>query len=284
MTNLTPSLDQPVDTSTKLQEAIRKLQEAETVFLLAGAGLSAEMGIQTYWEGSDSSYGSQETVHGYTALQHSDANLWMSDTASQIEYFSEKYKTFAAVDITKGVYRELLDILVNKDYFCLTSNVDSAFYYHGFDSNKMYEVHGSYRKSQCLIDPLHGVYDTAENGIGLCPICTMPTRPNALFFNDYAFNPEISFHQQEAFNRFLETEESKNSKTVILELGVGSTIPRLRQTGNRLYRDLKTADYIHVNIEEKPEFLFGESCDSTGEEIWVQSGAAKFLDSYRNNA
>ena len=48
-------------------------------------------------------------------------------------------------------YYHLLKNLNNKyDYFVCTSNVDGYFFRAGYDSNKIYEVHGSVNNLQCM--------------------------------------------------------------------------------------------------------------------------------------
>lgn len=254
------------------------VKQADTVFILAGAGLSADVGIPTYWS-ENGSYGEATSQHGYTALQHADASLWWHDTTSQIEYYAEKRANLASIDFADSIYGCLLEALANKDYFCVTSNIDSGFYRAGFDEEKLFEVHGSYRNSQCVMDPIHGIFPAVDGETLGCPVCSMPTRPNALFFNDESFNPEIMHKQQDRFNQFIEKVEkvASKSKVAVLEFGVGTTVPRIRQMGNRLYRDLETADYLHVNIEPKPEFLFGEACSFPNKEQWVQMSATDFI-------
>lgn len=262
----------------QLQQAAEIVKNADTLFILAGAGLSAEVGIPTYWtEGG--SYGDTKSKYGYTALQHSDASLWMQDTQSQIDYFAEKRSAFDAINFEDSVYQTLLEAVTGKDYFCVTSNVDSAFYRAGFDEEKLLEVHGNHRNCQCVMDPGHGLFPSVSGEIVVCTVCSMPTRPNVMFFNDVAFNPLFLYEQQHRFNLFVDEVEhqTKYRKVAILELGVGSTVPRVRQTGNRLYRDLATADYLHVNVEPEPEFLFGEACAFENKEQWLQMSAKDFI-------
>lgn len=265
----------------ELQKAADIVKAADTLFILAGAGLSAEVGIPTYWS-ENGSYGEMKSKQGYTALQHSDASLWMKDTVSQIEYFQEKQAVLAATNFEGSVYATLLDAVAEKDYFCVTSNVDSAFHRVGFGEEKIFEVHGSYRQCQCIMDPGHGLFPSMSGGSATCSVCSMPTRPNALFFNDNAFNPLSLYDQQYRFNRFVDEVEEKLAKdrghrVAMLELGVGSTVPRVRQIGNRLYRDLASADYLHVNVEPQPEFLFGEACSFENKEKWLQMTAKDLI-------
>lgn len=267
-----------ISIESQLTHAAGIVKHADTVIILAGAGMSAEVGIPTYWVGADATYGGEKSEQGYTALQHGDASLWIQDTGAQIEYFTKKQEAFASIDFSASIYRTLLNAVADKDYFCVTSNVDSGFIRAGFDSERLFEIHGSYRNCQCIMDPIHGIFESVDDGNLACPVCAMPTRPNALFFNDSFFNPESMFKQQDRFNRFLEIKEDTPGNIAIVEFGVGSTIPRVRQIGNRLYRDLKCADFIHVNLEPEPEFLFGESCNFENKEQWLQMGASAFIE------
>ena len=265
---------------SKMANTLDIIRQADTLFILAGAGLSTEVGIPTYWTSDEGVYGGGETEHGYTPLQHADASLWMQDTGAQIEYFAEKRKQFASVDFPASIYGTLLEKVQGRNYFCVTSNVDSGFFRAGFDEKRLYEVHGSHRSCQCVMDAAHGVFPSAVEVTLTCPVCGMPTRPNVLFFNDTEFNPEILYGQQALFNQFLDASEqdgSEQGRVAILELGVGNTVPRIRQVGNRLYRDYMTADYIHVNLEPEPEFLFGGSCSFENKEQWLQMRAADFI-------
>lgn len=256
--------------------ALEAVRGATTVFILAGAGLSSEAGIPTYWS-ENGLYGDETSTHGYTALQHSNATLWVQDTGAQIDYYEMKRAQLSAIDFKSSIYGTLYDAVKNKNYFCVTSNVDSGFIRAGFEDERVFEVHGSHRNCQCIMDPTHGIFPSVNDGTLSCLVCAMPTRPNVLFFFDNVFNPAIVNEQQDRFHEFLDVSENHTGGTVILELGVGSTIPRIRQIGNRLYRDHKTADYLHVNLEPQPEFLYGEACNFENKEQWLQMRAADFI-------
>lgn len=264
----------------QFSSALEAIRQADTLFILAGAGLSTEVGVPTYWTEEDGVYGGGKTKHGYTPLEHADASLWLQDTGAQIKYFADKRKQFDAIDFSASIYGTLLDKVKDKSYFCVTSNVDSGFYRAGFDDKRLYEVHGSHRACQCIMDGGHGVFPALVDGTLACPVCTLPTRPNVLFFNDNEFNPEILWGQQVQFNAFLDASEQKASTkgpVAILELGVGVTVPRVRQMGNRLYRDYEGVDYIHVNLESEPEFLFGQACSFENKERWLQMRSSEFI-------
>lgn len=261
---------------SRLNDSLDIIRQADILFILAGAGLSTEVGVPTYWTEENGVYGGGKTKHGYTPMEHADASLWLQDTGAQIEYFADKRKQFASIDFPASIYGTLLEKVGGKNYFCVTSNVDSGFYRAGFDEKRLYEVHGSHRACQCVMDAVHGVFPSVDEGTRTCLVCGMPTRPNVLFFNDHEFNPEILYGQQTRFNTFLDA--SVQGTVAILELGVGSTVPRVRQLANRLYRDYAGPDYIHVNLEPEPEFLFAEACSFENKEQWIQMRASEFIE------
>jgi NAD-dependent SIR2 family protein deacetylase len=47
------------------------------------------------------------------------------------------------------LYTELYDIVKNKEYFVLTTNVDHQFYKAGFDEKRIFATQGDYGKIQC---------------------------------------------------------------------------------------------------------------------------------------
>ena len=66
------------------------------------------------------------------------------------------------MDAPKPVYRELYDLVKEKDYFVLTTNVDHCFQKAGFDRRRLFYTQGDYGLFQCS-DPCHKeTYDNAE--------------------------------------------------------------------------------------------------------------------------
>ncbi len=61
------------------------------------------------------------------------------------------------------VHERLLDLVKQKDYFVITTNVDALFERHGFDPDRIYTPQGDYARMQCLVP---------------CSDATWPTRPD----------------------------------------------------------------------------------------------------------
>ena len=118
------------------------LTGSEAVLIYAGAGMSVGLGMKTYWSGSHSSYGSEESIYGFTAFEHASAALWKSHPEQQRAYYRDRLEEFnnKLEHSTENVYTRLLDWLnrAGKEYFVVTSNIDNAFIHYGFDPNRIY--------------------------------------------------------------------------------------------------------------------------------------------------
>lgn len=223
-----------------VEEAKKVLGEAEKIIVFAGAGMSADVGVPVYWSGDDSKYGSNVTSYGYTHLEHAFMNLWSVAPEAQAQYFKDAWSEMMATSFAcpTSPYSTLLNWLhgCGKEYFVVTTNVDNGFRFAGFDEKKIYEVHGSYRNSQCL-QFNHGVFPTQEpnEGITLCPVCQSLARPNVLFFNDPFFNDLLLKKEHKRFQKFTHPiDVGVSEKYAVLEIGVGTKIARLRNATNEL--------------------------------------------------
>lgn len=53
------------------------------------------------------------------------------------------------MDAPKPVYRQILELVKNKDYFVITTNVDHCFQKAGFDKKRLFYTQGDYGLFQC---------------------------------------------------------------------------------------------------------------------------------------
>ncbi len=124
-------------------------------------------------------------------------------------------------------------------YFVVTSNVDGQFQKAGFDSEWIWEIHGSIHRLQCMAgcgahlwsaDSLQVTVDPAKllvtSELPTCPGCGELARPNILMFGDRGWLSDASDKQESAFERWLGTLHDK--RLVIIECGAGTAIPSIR--------------------------------------------------------
>ena len=135
-------------------------------------------------------------------------------------------------------YLDLLELVADKDYFVLTTNVDHQFQRAGFDRHRLFYTQGDYGLFQCS-EPCHDrTYDNEEmvrqmaaeqvrmkiptELIPKCPICGKPMTTNLRC--DDKFVEDKGWHMAaERYAQFLKRHEQLH--ILFLELGVGGNTP-----------------------------------------------------------
>lgn len=201
--------------------------------------MSQDLGVATYWTGTHTQYAGKMSPYGFTDYEHAQGAMWGTHRAEQIAFYNSTLHSLIHTEVNTPTspYQVLFDYIqqTGKQYFIMTSNVDAAFARTGFLPDRIYEIHGSRLKSQCLdFNQEHGVFDTdLKTGKPTpCPTCQGDTRPNCLFFVDFEFNPTINRKQQDAYAAYKRTLTSP--KTVAIEIGAGTTIATIRNESLRL--------------------------------------------------
>ena len=163
------------------------------------------------------------------------------------------------------VYRDLLAILGDKDYFVLTSNIDRQFVKAGFREDRVFEAQGSFTDLQCSIPCRQTVWDGTAvferiyahtdrttytcptEDIPVCPFCGAPVVQNGRDGTD-RFVRMPAMRLQKPFEEFV--EEAKNCRTVFLELGAGFNSPgMIRHPFQRLTYLYPQAMLIRCNLD-----------------------------------
>ena len=135
-------------------------------------------------------------------------------------------------------YMDLLNIIKEKDYFVLTTNVDHQFQLAGFDKKRLFYTQGDYGLWQCSKACHNKTYDNKETVYNMvseqkdmkiptelipkCPVCgapmTMNLRCDNFFVQDKGWYAAAG--RYEDFIR-----RHKNLHILFLELGVGANTP-----------------------------------------------------------
>ena len=142
----------------KLQEA---LQQADAVIIGAGAGLSTSAGFtydgerfQRYCSDFEAKYGFHDMYSGGFYPFETLEEHW---TYWSRFIFLNRYS-----DPPKPVYQKLLQLVKDKDYFVLTTNVDHCFQKAGFDKHRLFYTQGDYGLWQCSKPCHHKTYDNQD--------------------------------------------------------------------------------------------------------------------------
>ena len=232
----------PITRSTEnCSEAIERLRAAldaaDAVVIGAGAGLSTSAGFvyagerfQKYFADFAEKYGFRDMYSGGFYPYSTPEEHWA--------YWSRYIYINRYMDAPKPVYSRLLELVKDKDYFVITTNVDHCFQKAGFDKKRLFYTQGDYGLFQCS-EPCRS--ETFDNEAAIrqmweqqrdmrvpsalvpaCPHCGKPLTMNLRA--DDKFVEDAGWHQAaERYSNFLRTRG--NTRVLFLELGVGYNTP-----------------------------------------------------------
>ena len=270
-------------------EEIIKLHEildsAECVVVGAGAGLSASAGF-SYSGGRFKKYFSDFEAKYHFHDMYSGGFADFSSLEENWAYWSRFIYINRYMDAPLPVYEKLLELVLGKDYFAITTNVDHCFQKAGFDKKRLFYTQGDYGLFQCCVPCHKKTYDNEEivrkmlisQGFGFkdsenrkdgeiifpenplkmeipselvphCPVCGKPMSMNLRC--DGTFVEDDGWH--EAAKRYQDfLEKHKNARTLFLELGVGENTPGIIKYPfwNLTYKN-KNAFYASLNMEKE---------------------------------
>ena len=266
------------DGVNKLRKA---LQEAEAIVIGAGAGLSTSAGFrysgdrfERYFKDFIQKYHFTDMYSGgFQVLQLAPEIMWA--------YWSRHIYINRYMNAPKPVYEKLLNLVAEKDYFVITTNVDHCFQKAGFDKKRLFYTQGDYGLFQCSKPCHQKTYDNEEmvrkmlaaqgfeigenreliiptNGeikmtvpkelFPVCPECGEPLTMNLR--SDDTFVEDEGWHQAaERYQEFLRRHD--RSKTLFLELGVGGNTPVIIKIPFlRMTMEWRDATYACLNYGE----------------------------------
>jgi NAD-dependent SIR2 family protein deacetylase len=244
----------------KPEEQINRLREAlttaDTVIIGAGAGLSTSAGFiytgerfQNYFYDFSQKYGFEDMYSGGFYPYDTFEEHWA--------YWSRYIYINRYMNPPKPVYDQLFQLVKDKDYFVLTTNVDHCFQKAGFDKKRMFYTQGDYGLFQCS-QPCHQeTYDNEEmvrqmvesqgfviaedgtltvpEGVTLkmtipselvphCPKCGKPMSMNLRADNTFVEDEGWHIHAG-YYSEFLRRHQY--TKVLFLELAVGYNTPSI---------------------------------------------------------
>lgn len=164
----------------------------------------------------------------------------------------------------KPVYEELFELVKDKDYFVLTTNVDHQFQLAGFDKKRLFYTQGDYGLWQCSKPCCQKTYDNEEivrrmaadqkdmriptELVPLCPICGEPMTMNLRCDNTFV-QDDGWYEAAHRYEDFMHRHQGM--KILFLELGVGGNTPVIIKYPFWKYtHQNKKASYACINMNE----------------------------------
>lgn len=263
-------------------ELKQKIAQADAVIIGAGAGLSTAAGFaytgdrfEKYFADFGQKYGFRDMYSGGFYPYGTKEEFWA--------YWSRYIWINRYMDAPKKTYHNLFQMVKDKDYFVLTTNVDHCFQKAGFDKKRIFYTQGDYGLFQCTkpcckqtwdnegsirrmilaqgfeIDERHELIlpegKTAAMTIpsellSVCPNCGRPLTMNLR--SDDRFVEDAGW-QKAAVEYEKWVTSHQNMKTIWFEIGVGYNTPGIIKYNfwQQVYRNEQAA-YVCLNYEEQP--------------------------------
>ena len=239
--------------SDKILQIKEKIEEADAIIIGAGAGFSTSAGFVYNGERFDKYFSDFRKKYGFSDM-YSGGFYPYKTLEKHWGYWCRYIYINRYTDAPKPVYQNLHDLVKEKDYFVLTTNVDHCFQKAGFDKSRIFYTQGDYGLFQCS-EPCHketydneeaikkmvlsqgfqikdGELQKPEDGeikltvpTGLIPYCPRCGKPMSMNLrSDQTFVEDEGWHwAAERYEKFI--QDHKKQKIVFLELGVGYNTP-----------------------------------------------------------
>lgn len=225
------------DCSKQIERLKAALDNADTVVIGAGAGLSASAGFTYSGERFRENFADFEQKYGFHDM-YTGAFYPYASPEELWAFWSRNILINRYRNAPKPVYEKLYELVKDKDYFVITTNVDHCFQKAGFDKRRLFYTQGDYGLFQCSVPCHDKTYDNEQlirrmvagqrdmkipsELIPRCPVCGKPMTTN-LRCDDSFVQDEGWYAACERYEKFV--EEHKNKRVVYLELGVGGNTP-----------------------------------------------------------
>lgn len=221
----------------RMESARQAVSEANVILIGGGAGLSAAAGLD--YSGQRFSDNFADFIEKYGIKDMYSASFYPFET--QEEFWAQWARHIDVNRFSQGptvLYQMLLQLIQDKEYFVITTNVESQFEKAGFPKEKIFEVQGNYAYLQCAKACHDKLYDNEQIVkrmliatqackipsalVPKCPVCGGPMDVN-LRHNEFFVQDGAWYRGQTQYKAFLKKNES--SRIVFMELGVGFNTP-----------------------------------------------------------
>jgi NAD-dependent deacetylase len=224
-----------------------QLSERDRLFVLTGAGVSAESGLATF-------RGSGGLWNGYHVEQVATPEAWEADPELVWKFYSMRRRDALAVQPNRAheALAKLEDRLGDRFYLC-TQNVDDLHERAG--SRRIHHMHGSLFESRCVRcdQPFEDrkFYESTA-ALPQCKDCEAAVRPNIVWFGEIPLDLESIYEQLE-------------QATVLLVAGTsGSVYPAagfVHLANNRRIRTVYMGPEEPQNADAFDEILLGTATE-----------------------
>ena len=264
----------------QLKSLKNEIQNADAILIGAGAGLSTSAGLIYGGERFEKYFFDFSKKYGIKDM-YSGGFYPFTDSETKWAWWARNIYFNRYVDPPKPIYRNLLSLLKDKNYFVITTNVDHHFQRAGFDKNRLFYTQGDFGLFQSVNPKIQKTYDNEEwvmkameaqgfikdeNEIFIIPdnkeismqiptnlIPKCPDDNSDVTMNlriDDSFLEDEGWHKaSEKYYEFLQTNKDKH--ILFLELGVGANTPMIiKYPFWQMTMENEKAMYVCINYGE----------------------------------
>lgn len=247
----------------KIDKVKKEMKHADAILIGAGAGLSASAGFTYSGKRFEEYFPDFIGKYGFRDMY--SAGFYPYGTLEEYwAYWSRYIDVNRYQNPPKTVYSDLYNLVQDKNYFVLTTNVDHCFQKAGFDKRRLFYTQGDYGLWQCSRPCHNQTYDNeavikkmiaAQQNMrvpsGLvphCPVCGAPMSMNLRA--DNTFVEDDGWHT--AAGRYQDfIHRHKGLHILYLELGVGGNTPGIiKYNFWRMTAQNPNATYVCINYGE----------------------------------
>ena len=266
--------------SENIKNLYEKIKSADAIFIGAGSGLSTSAGYD---------YGARrlikyfpDFIKKYNFKDLYSAGFYSFPTYEEyFAYWSRMSYINRYVKDPKPVYKELYELVKDKNYFVITTNVDHCFQKAGFNKQRLFYTQGDMGLWQCSTPCHQSTYDNENNVrqcllsqgftfdqegelivpdesnlkmqvptelVPLCPKCGKPMRDHLRSDSQFV-QDEGWYAAQTRYNAFVKNHTK--GKVLYLDLGSGGNTPIIFKIPfMRMVHQNPEAIYATINLGE----------------------------------
>lgn len=139
----------------------KEIETADAIVIGAGAGLSTAAGFTYSGERFEKYFFDFAARFGIRDM-YSGGFYPFPDNETRWAWWARHIYFNRYVEAPKPVYRDLYELVKDKDYFVITTNVDHHFQRAGFDKKRLFYTQGDYGLFQSVNPDLQKTYDNEE--------------------------------------------------------------------------------------------------------------------------
>lgn len=244
-----------------IERAAKAIQEADLIVIGGGSGFSTAAGHVYSGERFTNNFARYIQKYGMTDMY--SAGFYPFTSLEEKWGYWARHILFNRYETgSLPLYEQLRELVADKEYFIVTTNVDSLFEKSGFDPERIFEQQGNYGVFQCSRPCTQEVYDNEEmvramvahtdenlripsELVPMCPRCGAPLTTHLRIDGSFV-NPPARQRQEKRWEEVLQSMPGK--KVLLLELGVGFMTPTwIRFPFERITHVLDTATLVRLN-------------------------------------